>query len=181
MRYRRTGVAGATYFFTVVTYERCALFGDPRAVAMLRQAIDRVLERRPFVIEAEVILPDHLHTLWTLPDDDCDYATRWRLIKEGFTRRYVAQFGEAERDERRRLKGERTVWQRRYWEHLIRDERDFTAHLDYIHLNPVRHGLVAAARDWPRSTFLSWAARGTYDLAWGSGEMPRLPACAGRE
>jgi putative transposase len=112
MRYRHSDVAGATYFFTVVTYERRPLFSDTNAVAMLLQAVDRVLEKRPLVIEAEVILPDHLHTLWTLPEEDPDFPTRWRLIKEGFTRQYVAQFGEPERDERRRLKGERTIWQR---------------------------------------------------------------------
>jgi putative transposase len=175
MRYRRSEVAGATYFFTVVTYERRPLFSEPAAVAMLRDAIDRVRERRPFVIEAQAVMPDHVHTLWTLPDGDRDYPTRWRLIKEGFTKRYVALRGEVEEDIRRHLRGERTIWQRRYWERLVRSDRDFVAHVDYIHYNPVRHGLVRAARDWPHSTFLSWVSRGTYDLTWGSEEMPPLP------
>jgi putative transposase len=148
---------------------------------MLQAAIERVRERRPFVIEAQVVLPDHLHTLWTLPDDDGDYPTRWRLIKEGLTRSYVSQFGESQRSQRRRVRGEQTIWQRRYWEHLIRNDRDFAAHLDYIHLNPVKHGLVAAPRDWPHSTFMDWVARGTYDPMWGSDDMPPLPEWAGRE
>jgi putative transposase len=181
MRYRRSDVAGATYFFTVVTYQRQSLFADAEAVAMLQAAVQRVRERRPFVIEAQVVLPDHLHTMWTLPDEDCDYSTRWRLINERFTRQYVARWGETELDLRRSLRGERTIWQRRYWEHLIRDDRDFVAHLDYIHLNPVRHRLAKAPRDWPHSTFLGWVAKGTYDLSWGSGEMPPLPAWVGRE
>jgi REP-associated tyrosine transposase len=181
MRYRRSAVAGATYFFTVVTYQRHSLFADAQAVALLDEAIRRVRERRPFVLEAQVVMPDHLHAMWTLPDADCDYPTRWRLIKEGFTRRYVARWGETETDLRRHIRGERTIWQRRYWERLIRNDRDFAAHLDYIHLNPVRHGLTSAPREWPHSTFLAWVAEGAYDVTWGSGEMPPLPAWAGRE
>jgi putative transposase len=181
MRYRRSEVAGATYFFTVVAYERRSLFTEPRAVEMLNNAIDRVRERHRFVIEAQVVLPDHLHALWTLPDGDDGYAMRWRLIKEGFTKQYVKEFGEVDRDVRRHLRGERTIWQRRYWEHLIRSDRDFAAHLDYIHFNPVGHGLAGAARDWPHSTFLSWVSKGRYDVTWGSGERPLLPDWAGRE
>jgi putative transposase len=181
MRYRRSTVSGATYFFTVVTYQRRPLFADAQAVDMFRHAVEDVVKKRPLVLEAEVVLPDHLHALWTLPEDDCDYSTRWRQIKEGFTRRYIARFGEPQRDRRRSARGERTIWQRRFWEHLIRDDRDFAAHLDYIHLNPVRHGLVTAARDWPHSTFSSWVCQGAYDLAWGSSDMPALPDWAGRE
>ena len=181
MRYRRSTVEGASYFFTVVTDQRRPLFTDSRIVAMLKDAIQGVRARRPFVIEAQVVLTDHLHALWTLPDDDRDYPTRWRLIKEGFTRSYVSEFGETQRSDRRRARGEQAIWQRRYWEHLIRNDRDFTAHLDYIHLNPVKHGLVRAPRDWPHSTFMDWVARGTYELTWGSGDMPPLPEWAGRE
>jgi len=181
MRYRRVTVAGACYFFTVVTHRRQALFADAQAVEMLQEAIQGIREKRPFVLEAQLVLPDHIHVLWTLPEDDCDYSTRWRLIKEAFTRAYASRYRMPERDERRRARGEHAIWQRRYWEHLIRNDRDFTTHLEYIHLNPVRHGLVTAPRDWPHSTFLSWVARGSYDVTWGSDEMPVLPAWVGRE
>jgi len=181
MRYRRVSMAGASYFFTVVTYRRHHLFGKAQAVGILERAIQRVQERRPFVIEAQVILPDHIHSMWTLPDDDVDYPTRWRLIKEAFTREYVPNHHVSSRDASRRARGERTVWQRRYWEHLIRNDRDFSAHLEYIHFNPVRHGLVSAPRDWPHSTFLNWVAKGAYESTWGSQEAPVLPNWAGRE
>jgi putative transposase len=181
MRYRRLTVPGATYFFTVVTYQRKPLFANTRAVAMLEDSIARVLEKRPFIIEAQVVLPDHLHSLWTLPDDDCDYSTRWRLIKEDFTRQFVARFGAGPRDDGRRIRGERTIWQRRYWEHLIRNDRDFAAHVEYIHINPVRHALVSAPKDWPHSTFKSWVSKGLYDMTWGSDDMPPLPDWVGRE
>jgi putative transposase len=181
MRYRRVTVAGASYFFTVVTYRRQPLFAEPQAVELLRAAIQRVQERRPFVLEAQVILPDHLHALWTLPEDDFDFATRWRLIKEAFTRAYAPGHRLPSRDAGRAARGERTVWQRRYWDHLVRSDRDFSAHVEYIHFNPVRHGLVSAPRDWPHSTFLAWVARGSYDLTWGSQQPPALPDWAGRE
>jgi putative transposase len=181
MRYRRTEAAGASYFFTVVTFRRQPVFTETPVVEMLERAIRRVQERRPFVVEAQVILADHLHALWTLRAEDSDYPTRWRLIKEAFTREYVPAYGLIWHDDRRHARGERTVWQRRYWEHLIRDDRDFSAHLEYIHLNPVRHGLVSAPRDWPHSTFLKWVANGSYDLTWGSKGPVSLPDWAGRK
>jgi putative transposase len=181
MRYRRSDAAGASYFFTVLTIRRQPIFTEARVVEMLERAVERVQKRRPFVIEAQVVLPDHLHSLWTLPKDDSDYPTRWRLIKETFTREYVPAYGLMWHDDRRRARGEQTVWQRRYWEHLIRSDRDFSAHLEYIHLNPVRHGFVPAPRDWPYSTFLEWVANGSYDLTWGSSGPVPLPDWAGRE
>jgi putative transposase len=181
MYYRRTDAAGASYFFTVVTYRRQPIFTEAPIIRMLERAIERVQERRPFVMEAQVVLPDHLHSLWTLPEGDSDYPTRWRLIKEAFTRVYVPAYGLIWQDRRRHARGERTVWQRRYWEHLIRDERDFSAHLEYIHLNPVRHKLVTAPRDWPYSTFLEWVAKGSYDATWGSSGPVPLPDWAGHE
>ena len=180
MRYRRVVIEGACYFFTVVTHERQRLFSDPQTVQLLADAIAKVRVRHPFEIEAQVILPDHLHTIWTLPDGDANYAARWRLIKEGFTRAYCQSHGTPERTATARARGEQPVWQRRFWEHLIRDDRDFSVHLDYIHRNPVRHGLVSAPRDWPQSSFADWVARGVYDPAWGSGEMPDLPEWAKR-
>jgi putative transposase len=181
MRYRRSDVLGASYFFTVVTYGQQPLLARAEAVATFERALQTVQQRRSFVLEAQVVLPDHLHALWTLPDNDSDYPTRWRLIKEAFTREYVTTNRVQEPDSRRRARGERAVWQRRYWEHLIRDDHDFSAHVEYIHYNPVRHGLVKAPADWPHSTFLDWVARGNYERTWGSDEMPKLPRLVGRE
>ena len=180
MRYRRVRIVGASYFFTVVTHERRRLFSDPQAVDLLAAAIAKVRDRHPFEIEAQVVLPDHLHTIWALPDGDANYATRWRLIKEAFTRAYCKRHGEPARTVTARTRGEQPIWQKRFWEHTIRDERDFAVHVDYIHHNPVRHGLVAASRDWPHSTFAEWVKRGVYDPTWGSGDMPELPEWAKR-
>jgi putative transposase len=181
VRYRRATVAGASYFFTLVTFRRQPLFGGGKAVELFNEALRSVQARRPFTVDALVLLPDHVHAIWTLPDDDHDYATRWRRVKETFTRAYARDHRLPEPDIGRRARGERTVWQRRYWEHLIRDDRDFVAHVEYIHYNPVRHGLVAAPRDWPYSTFGQWVAYGLYEATWGADEIPQLPAWAGRE
>ena len=128
-----------------------------------------------------MILPDHVHMLCTLPEGDADYPARLRLIKSAFTRSFAAKDASADPSPSRAAKGERAVWQRRYWEHTIRDEGDFRAHLDYIHINPVKHGLVASPRDWPHSTFQQWVDRGAYDPWWGADEMPPLPAWVGGE
>jgi putative transposase len=181
MCYRRAAVEGASYFFTLVTYRRQALFRDAEAVGLFNEAVRVVQTRRPFTIVAQVILPDHLHAIWTPPDHDSDYATRWRRMKETFTRAYFPSRRLPEPDRGRRARGERTVWQRRYWEHLIRDDRDFVTHVEYIHCNPVHHGLASAPRDWPHSTFGEWVARGAYEVSWGSDQGPELPAWAGRE
>ena len=180
MRYRRVVIEGACYFFTVVTHQRQRHFSEPRAVQLLADAITKVRDRHPFEIEAQVVLPDHLHALWTLPDGDANYAKRWRLIKETFTRSYCKSSGSPRRTELQRARGEQPVWQRRFWEHLIRDERDFAAHLDYIHYNPVKHGLVSAPRDWPHSTFSMWVEHGAYEPAWGASDAPELPEWAKR-
>src|SRR3954469_19186676 len=115
------------------------------------------------MIDAMVVLPDHLHAIWTLPEGDADFATRWRLIKSGFSRR-VAR-GERISDSRA-AKAERGIWQRRYWEHTIRDETDFSRHIDYIHFNPVRHGLVRRVEDWPYSSFHRYVRNGTLPDDW---------------
>jgi putative transposase len=122
----------------------------------------------PFRIDAMVVLPDHLHAIWTLPEDDVDFSTRWALIKAGFSRCIPA---EERRSKSRITKGERGIWQRRFWEHLIPDEKDYAAHLDYIHCNPVKHGHAQSAADWPYSTFHRYLEQGVYDKAWASSEM----------
>ena len=178
MRYRRVKIEGATYFFTLVTHERRRLFRDPENVALLDAAIARIQARHPFEIAAYVVLPDHLHAIWQLPPHDTDYSMRWRLIKEAFTKAYLKRHHPPDINASRRKKGEQGLWQRRFREHVIRDGKDFSDHVDYIHLNPVRHGLAAAPKTWPYSSFAAWVAREVYELNWGSGELPELPAWA---
>ena len=155
MRYRRTRIAGAMYFFTVVCAGRRPVFATRAAVDTLREAFLCVRARRPFQIDAICVLPDHLHCLWTLPDGDSDYSTRWRLIKTRFTKGHSAICAPP-------------IWQKRYWEHLIRDEPDFRRHVDYIHYNPVKHGLVERPLDWKYSSFRKWVEYGHYPADWGA-------------
>ncbi len=142
MYYRRANVPGATYFFTVNLADRKS-FILVENIDLLKESIRHVKAAHPFEIDAMVVLPDHLPAIWTLPRDDAEFATRWTLIKAGFSR----QIPKTERiSESRKSKGERGIWQRRYWEHLIRDDEDFARHVDYIHYNPVKHGYVDAPR-----------------------------------
>jgi putative transposase len=133
-------------------------------VDVLRSVLREVKVRHPFHINAMVILLDHLHALWTLPMGDCDYPTRWMLIKADFSRRMPT--GER-RSESRMTKGERGIWQRRYWEHLIRDESDYSKHVDYIHYNPVKHGYVKRASEWPHSSIHRYVRQGVLPVDWG--------------
>lgn len=161
--YRRNWILGGTYFFTVVAANRAsAPLVDH--INDLRLAFRTVRAELPFEIDAIVILPDHLHTLWTLPQRDSDYAVRWKKIKAVFSK---CMPDNESRSASRVAKGERGIWQRRYWEHTIRDENDLRAHCDYIHFNPVKHGYVRAACDWPHSTFRQYADTGTYPMDWG--------------
>jgi putative transposase len=169
MKYRRAQAPGSAFFFTVVTFDRKKIFTDEQTVALLRQATEAVQMRHPFLVEAAVILPDQLHLLWRLPDSDSDYATRWRLIKSYFTRRWPGSRRHPTTLSRQ-SKGERMVWQRRYWEHLIRDEADWRRHVDYIHYNPVKHSLADAPCAWRFSSFHSYVRRGHYSPDWGAGE-----------
>jgi putative transposase len=161
--YRRNVVAGATFFFTVNLAERKSQLLVTH-VDLLRDAFRYVKTRHPFVIDAIVMMPDHLHTIWTLPSGDTDYSTRWRLIKTTFSRSLP---GGERRSASRFAKGERGIWQRRYWEHTIRDERDFERHMDYIHFNPVKHGWVNRVVDWPHSSFHRYLRLGVYLEDWG--------------
>ena len=152
MSYRRLYVPGAVYFFTVVTYRRQPLFADPHNVELLRDAFCQVKQQYPFTIDAIVVLPDHIHALWSLPDGDADYSGRWRRIKTYFSRRCQPRYDLPVANSRLQ-KGEKGVWQRRFWEHKIRDERDFHNHVAYIHHNPVKHGFVAHPAEWAYSTY----------------------------
>lgn len=163
MRYRRANVEGGTYFFTMNLAERHRrLLLDH--VDILRSAVKTVKQRHPFHIDAFVVLPDHLHAIWTLPGHDADFSTRWMLIKAGFSR-HIAK--DEHRNASRISKGERGIWQRRYWEHLIRDEGDFERHVDYIHYNPVKHGYVNRAAEWPYSSIHRYIKTGIIASDWG--------------
>jgi putative transposase len=167
MQYRRAKTKGGTYFFTVVTHNRRKFLCYPANVSLLREAFRYVMAEHPFQIDAIVLLPDHLHCIWTLPNGDNDYSTRWRLIKSCFTRHCDPVYRGAPSASRQK-KQEQAVWQRRFWEHQIRDERDFTQHVEYIHYNPVKHGLAKAPRDWPYSSFHRDVRRGIYAEGWGA-------------
>ncbi len=156
MQYRRANVTGGTYFFTVnLAKRKNTLLVDE--FDKLRIVINKIKKQHPFKLDALVILPDHLHTIWTLPVHDKNYAKRWMLIKAGFSR-YMPNHEKI--NDSRKKKGERGIWQRRYWEHLIRDEDDYEKHINYIHHNPVKHGYVNKAIDWPYSTIHDYIAKG---------------------
>lgn len=163
MRYRRTDVMGGSYFFTVNLAERGGRLLVEH-VDVLRAAVSNVKRRHPFHIDAFVVMPDHLHAIWTLPSGDADFASRWMLIKAGFSR-HIAH-GER-RNASRLAKGERGIWQRRYWEHLIRDNSDYERHVDYVHYNPVKHGFAIRAADWPYSSIHRYIAAGLVECDWG--------------
>jgi putative transposase len=168
-QYRRAKTPGATYFFTVVTHNRCQIFARRENVELLREAFRYVLRQHPLKIDAMVVLPEHLHCLWTLPQGDADFSTRWRLIKSWFSRHcHLESRGKLSAS--RQQKGEKAVWQRRFWEHQIRDDQDFLTHVEYIHYNPVHHGLVNAPRDWEYSSFHRYVRDGIYDAMWGASD-----------
>ena len=166
-RYRRANTPGATYFFTVVTFRRQPFLCDPDVRIALREAITKVRRQYPFHIEGWVLLPDHLQAIWTLPRDDSRFSLRWQQIKRGVTRRCGERVHQAKwMTESKTKHRESTLWQRRYWEHLIRDDQDFERHMDYLHYNPVKHGWVASVRDWPYSSFHRHVAAGVYRKDW---------------
>jgi putative transposase len=161
VRYRRNHVEGGIYFFTLGLEDRrsTALVDH---IGQLRAAFRAARQERPFTIDAIVILPDHLHAILTLPQEDSDFVGRWRRVKGYFSTRLLA----AGTAIRRHANGELALWQRRYWEHTIRDEDDFARHIDYIHYNPVKHGLVTRGHDWPHSSFHLYVRRGLLLQDW---------------
>lgn len=162
--YRRARVAGGTYFFTVALADRRSSLLTER-VDLLRACFQSVRARHPFRIDAMVVLPEHLHCVWTLPEDDADYSKRWFLIKSEFSRGISP--GEQRRPSRV-VRRERGIWQRRFWEHVIRDERDLQTHVDYVHINPVKHGHVQRAIDWPHSSIHRHVKQGLCDASWAA-------------
>jgi putative transposase len=166
--YRRVWEGGGTYFFTVNLMKRVGNDLLTRHIDLLRNVVSAVRQRHPFVIHAWVVLPEHMHCVIELPASDAGFASRWRLIKAGFSKGLPT---DEWRSEVRIRRGERGICQRRYWEHRVRDEADFHAHIDYVHINPMKHGLVARVVDWPYSTFHRLVAQGVYPADWAGGDV----------
>lgn len=163
--YRRAYQQGGCYFFTQVTYQRQPIFSDVQNVEKLKSAFRAVMQVRPFTIEAIVILPDHLHCIWQLPAGDDNFSERWRQIKRHFSLHFDAP---------KNTRGEKLIWQRRFWEHVIRDELDWNNHFDYIHYNPVKHGYVLRPADWAHSSFAKAVAKGWCMPDWGESSPKNL-------
>jgi putative transposase len=169
--YRRWYQAGGTYFFTVVTCRRLRLFAQPGARRLLALVLREVRDEMPFHTVAMCLLHDHLHAVWTLPDGDTAYSKRWQQIKGRFAQRWIGRGGvEAPVSTAQAGRGLRGIWQRRFWEHLVRDEDDLEALCDYIHYNPVKHGYVRDPADWPFSSFHRFQRLGQYAKGWGATE-----------
>lgn len=204
--YRRSLIPGGTFFFTLVTYQRQRILCSDEIRAGLRDAIRTTQVRMPFTIDAWVLMPDHLHAIWTLPENDDDFSARWSMIKRLVTQQVAhrvavsgahgapysthrnvvsgargapyKRVGCAVRttplSESRKKRREGNLWQRRFWEHLVRDEIDLKRCLDYLHWNPVRHGYVSCIADWPYSSFHRFVSQCLYPEDWGGGEADHL-------
>lgn len=164
--YIRNFLDGGTFFFTVVTYMRYPIFSEGSTINLLRDCFKSVMQIHPFEIDAIAILPDHIHTIWTLPDSEADFSTRWKQIKGTFSRNYSGK-KHSDISESMHKKGEKGIWQRRFWEHTVRNQEDFNKHCDYIHYNPVKHGLVASPGEWEYSSFNDFVSKGLYVSDWG--------------
>lgn len=173
--YRRFKVSGGYYFFTVVTYQRLPILTGDSSRTLLHNAWQDTQIRFPFETIAICLLPDHLHCIWKLPENDANYSVRWKEIKRLFTKGYLQEIGPGGvRNESRQKRGEAAIWQRRFWEHTLSDEIDLETHIDYIHYNPIKHGYVKKAADWPWSSFKRFVGKGIYDLEWVGGQEGRL-------
>ncbi len=172
--YRRLFHPGGTYFFTINTLQRRGNEILTENIELLRTVVKQVRQKYPFKIHAWVVLPDHLHCIIELPDHDSDFSTRIRLIKFGFSRGLPTK-------ERlstvRQKRGERGIWQRRFWEHLVKDEHDYSAHMDYVHYNPVKHGYVNQVSDWPYSTFHNLVEEDVYPDDWAGSKIADSLKC----
>ncbi len=156
--YRRAYINGGMYFFTLVTYKRKPLLCSPKSIIRLRESFRYIIKKYPFEITGIVILPDHMHCILQMPPNDFNFSIRWNHFK-----RYYSIGMNSPSNQRR----EKMIWQRRYWEHLIRDENDFQNHMDYIHCNPVKHGYVSKPFEWEYSSFRREVHSGTYNKDWG--------------
>ena len=173
--YRRFFVPGGTYFFAVSCYRRHPFFRSQRAIELLGQAFRTIRDELPWETLAIVVIPDHLHAIWTLPGGDDDYPTRWKKVKANFTKPWLQSGGfELPVTAAQKRRGNRGIWQKRFWEHTVRDEEELDAFVDYIHYNPVKHGLVRRPADWPWSSFHRFVREGHYNREWGASEPAHL-------
>ena len=160
--YRRSKIAGGFYFFTVALADRQSTLLTEN-IGLLRQAYARANQLHPFETTAICVLPEHIHAIWQLPPNDARFDLRWRIIKSNFSRHFEASSQRNTSKVQRREKG---IWQRRYWEHQIRNERDLNQHIDYIHANPVKHGYASQVKDWPYSSFHRYVRAGILPIDW---------------
>jgi putative transposase len=175
--YRRLQTKGGTFFFTVVTFRRQPILTAEAVRQALREGIHRARQSLPFKIEAWVLLPNHLHAIWTLPPEDNNYAARWAIIKREVSKCCGRQFSIPENlSDSKQKRQESGIWQRRFWEHQIRDDLDFQRHMNYLHWNPVKHGYVRKLADWPFSSFHRLAAEGIYPPDWGGDSIDEAEA-----
>ena len=168
--YRRSYVSGGIYFFTLTTLGRRPILTQDAYRSALRQAINEVRKTMPFQIIAWVLLPDHIHAVWKLPESDANFSLRWSLIKQHVTRECGGRARNVPTKKSKQRRSEGTIWQRRFWEHTVRNEADFRHHIDYIHYNPVKHGYVTKPADWPYSTFHRYVREGVYAIDWASAD-----------
>ncbi len=179
IQFRRANIAGGTYFLTVVTYRRQKILTLPNNIVLLRKAFKKVHKKHPFKIDAFVLLPDHFHCIISLPVDNVDYSTRIRLIKSAFSR--DCEHNLLPVNSSRQKKKEKAIWQRRFWEHCIKDTNDLNTHIDYIHYNPVKHGLVKSPKNWKYSSFRLYVRKGLLKKDWGATQPILLNKNIGNE
>ena len=166
--YRRAIAPGGTFFFTVVTYRRRSIFDQPEGRKILREVVQEVREQYPFIIDAWVLLPEHMHCIWTLPQESSNFSIRWNRIKSGFSKKAKSVYHLEEwMNDSKRKHREATIWQRRFWEHQIRNDWEYQVYMDHTHFNPVKHGLVEMVIDWPYSSFHRYVRLGIYPEQWG--------------
>ena len=193
-QYRRSRIEGGTYFFTVVTFERRRILTTEESRTLLRSAWLDVCQRFPFKTIAICLLPEHIHCIWSLPEGDANYSVRWKEIKRLFSKGWsqanqkmcvgnethgsgalgTHPTNEEIRSDSRLKRGEAAIWQRRFWEHTIRDQDDLNRHIDYIHYNPLKHGLIDRVVDWPWSSFHRYVSAGNYEIDWGDLAAPNV-------
>jgi len=173
--YRRNYIKGGTYFFTVVTEKRRPILNNPLARKCLREAFCHCMQNHPFTIDAIVMLPNHIHAIWTLPEGDADYSKRWGIIKKNFTQSWLKQGGsEVSISKSKQRYYRRGVWQRRFWEHTLSSQADYNQHFDYLHYNPIKHGIVKHLSDYPYSSFHRYVKQGIYSADWGTHYEPNF-------
>ncbi|OGT58807.1 MAG: hypothetical protein A3F14_04260 [Gammaproteobacteria bacterium RIFCSPHIGHO2_12_FULL_43_28] len=165
VHYRRLRICGGCYFFTIALKNRKLKILTQYA-RLLHESWHIVKNRHPFETISYVILPDHLHFIWQMPEHDYDFSTRIRLLKAQFTRKLIAVTNDFTKNKR----GEYNIWPNRYWEHMIRNEKDYENHVNYIHYNPVKHGLVKSVRNWPYSSFHRYVKAEILPAQWGAGD-----------